>query len=250
MFERCDGSDNHRCRGGSHRVAGSAVGHGHGGGESENARDAARRRRHVGGIRNCTDERVDVAPNRNRQRIRGTDGGLYAIHEGILEAPNIVDRHADAGRGQRDADARIAAEIGVEQRVAGDFIQAASRLLTVDVGVLQKLAGDAHAARHHVEVGGGSIVIDRQRILLDAPGGRRQAVVEVGIGRGSQGRRHGRLQTGPGFGKRLTDTDGNDFAIRASPITKARPQRLLELAFQEALLNDRLQGQPESSEWA
>ena len=60
-------------------------------------------------------------------------------------------------------------KIGIEQRVPRQLVQAAGSLLTVDIGVLQELRRNPHPAGDHVQVGGGSVVIDADGVLLDPP---------------------------------------------------------------------------------
>ena len=45
----------------------------------------------------------------------------------------------------------------------------------------------------------------------------------------------------PGLCQRLTNSNGNLFAVRAGPVAQARNESLLEFTFQEALLNDGLE---------
>ena len=152
------------------------------------------------------------------------------------------------GLPKRGAHARVAAEIAAEQGIARQFVQAARRLLTVYVGILQELRCDPDAACDHVEVGRGGIVVDGDGILLHAPAGRGQAVIEIGVRARRQRRGDAGLQPGARPGQRLTDADRNFYAIGAGAITQPRRERLLEFALQKALLNDRLQGWRESSE--
>jgi hypothetical protein len=64
---------------------------------------------------------------------------------------------------------------------------------------------------------------------------------EIGVGGGIERRRHRRLQPGACLGQRLADADREALPIGDRAIAEPRAQGLLELALEEALLDDRLQ---------
>ena len=230
-------------RAGCHdRVAGRAVADRHVAGEGEHAGDAAGCGGQVRAVGGDADEAVDADAHREGECGRAADGRGHAVHEGGREAADIVHGECGAGCPERGADAGVAAEIGREKGVAGEFVEAASGLLAVGVGVVHELADDADAAGDHVEVGGGRVVIDRQRVLLDAPARGNEAVVEVGVRRGGERRDHGWFQASARLGECLADADGDVLAIGDGAVAEARRECRLELAVEEALLDDRLEG--------
>ena len=88
-------------------------------------------------------------------------------------------------------------------------------------------------------------MVDRDRVLLYTPARGRQPVIQVGIGRGGQRRGNRGLEAGAGLGERLTDTDGEGFAVRNVTVAQAGRERVFELPLQEALLDDGLEREGE-----
>ena len=84
-------------------------------------------------------------------------------------------------------------------------------------------------------------MIDGDGILFDAEARRDEAVIKVGVRGGRKRGGDARLQTGAGLGEGFTDAHGKRHPVRDGAIAEARLQRLLEFAFEEALLDDRLQ---------
>ncbi len=62
---------------------------------------------------------------------------------------------------------------------------------------------------------------------------------------GSQRRGDGGLEAGAGLGEGLTDADGEGFAVRDGAVAQAGGERVFELPFQEALLDDGLEREGE-----
>ena len=193
------------------------------------------------GVGRDADDGVCIGADADGQRGADADGGHDAVDEGGGEAADVVHLDRRSGGGERYAHAGVAAEISGEQGVAGEFVEAAGGLLAVDGGVQEELAGDADAAGDHVEVGGGGVVVDGDGVLLGAEGLAGEAVVEVGVGGGRQRRGDAGLEAGASLGQGLADADGEVLAVGDGAVTEARVHGGLELALQEALLDEVLQ---------